>query len=237
MNKNVVIGLIVVAVIGIVGYQVGASGGGGAALEPIPLDGIENDTVLANLAQPVTMGSPDAPVTIIEFGDYQCPGCMNFNQTVKPQIDLALIESGEAKFSYYDYPLSMHPWAFLAARAARCADDQGEYWSYHDALFVNQSRWSPSGVPPVGDFEDYAADVGMNRGQFSDCLRSDRHADVVTANLNLAMRLGVGSTPTVMVTIAGGPARQVAEPSFLSIQSAIASLRQEMAGNAGGAGN
>ena len=229
MNRNIVIGGVVVAVIAVVGYQMGAAGGGGAALEPIAMDGLDDPETLVDLASGVTLGDENAPITIVEFGDYQCPGCMGFNQSVKPQIDLSYIQTGQAQFIYYDYPLiNAHPWAFLAARAARCAGDQDMYWEYHDALFANQPRWSPSALPPTGDFEDYADQVGLNGGQFSSCLRSDMHADVVTANMTLAMQLQLGGTPAIMVSIEGGQARRVAENSYRGIQAAIDELQASM---------
>ena len=78
------------------------------------------------MAKGVTKGPEDAPITIVEFGDFQCPACGAFAQQVKPQIELAFVESAQAKFVFYDFPIvSGHPNAFLAARAARCAEDQG----------------------------------------------------------------------------------------------------------------
>src|SRR5690606_31043959 len=86
-----------------------------------------------------------------------------------------------------------------AARAARCAGDQGRYWEYHDALYARQARWSGRSSTPLNDFEEYAAELGLDRAAFSACLRSDRHAEVVTANIMLGERLGVRGTPTVIV--------------------------------------
>ncbi len=231
-TKNIVIGVIAVGVIALVGYRVGA-GGGGAAMNLVEVEGLDDATTLVNLAQGNSIGADDAPITIVEFGDFQCPGCMAFNQETKPQIMLSLVESGEARFVYYDLPIvSIHPYSVLAARASRCAADQDQYWAYHDAIFANQPRWSLSSTAPIGDFEGYAADLGLDRGDFSSCLRSDRHADVVTANFMLAQQLGAQSTPTVMISMNGSPARRVDNNSFFGIQNAIAALRAEM-----GAGN
>lgn len=239
MNKNIIIGAVVVAVVAVVGFQFGLAGPGEAAMEPIELTGVEGAEALVELAQGVTLGNADAPITIVEFGDYQCPGCMMFNQGVKPQVELSLIESGEAKFVFYDFPLTnIHPWAFLAARAGRCAEGQGNFWDFHDKVFEYQQRWSASATAPIGDFVGYAGDVGLDAGAFEACLRSDQYADVVTANMNLAQQLGVGSTPTVMISVNGSPARQASDNSFLGIQSTIEALRNEqiVAGSGGGEG-
>jgi len=210
-----------VAVIGIavVGYNVGSSVLGSAVSAPVVLD-LEDDDALVALAQGIEMGDPDAPVTIVEFGDYQCPGCGAFALNVKPTLEGTLVESGQAKFVFYDFPLiSIHPNAFLAARAARCSTDQDKYWEYHETLFRNQSRWASASMPSSA-FEDYAGEVGMDEGEFSACLNSDKYADVVTANMQLGARMGVTGTPSVYVN-ANGQTRSLSNNSFQGIQQAI----------------
>ncbi len=172
------------------------------------------------MARGVTKGDPEAPVTIVEFGDYQCPACGAFAMQVKAQMELTLVETGQAKFVFYDFPLvSTHANAFLAARAARCAEDQDMFWEYHDELFRQQARWSGE-VNAAGSFTDYAGDVGLDTGAFSACLNSDRHADVVTANMQLGQRMGVNSTPTILVNN-GRQTRRAPSFDLPSIQAAI----------------
>jgi protein-disulfide isomerase len=207
--KKLYIVLAAVAVIGIgaVGLSVG-SASGSAVTAPVPVEGLDDPERLVELAQGVTKGDENAPVTIIEFGDFQCPACQAFALQVKPQVELAYVESGKAQFVYYDWPIvSGHPNAFLAARASRCAADQDRYWEYHDNLFRNQARWAPM-TSPVSTFIDYAETLGLDRGQFASCLNSDRHAVLVTANMELGNRLGVNGTPTIYVE-QGGAARRV----------------------------
>jgi protein-disulfide isomerase len=217
-----IIGAAAVIGVGAVGYSVGR-GSAGAATEPVEIAGIENDMErLAELAQGVTRGDENATVTIIEFGDYQCPGCMAFATQVKPSIDLALVETGKAKFVFYDFPITIgHPNAFLAARAARCADDQGRYWDYHDHLFRTQGRWSAL-TNPAGIFVEYSRSLDMDDDVFQACLMSDRHAELVTANMQLGEVLGVGGTPTILIEH-GGSARQVPSDAQ-SIQSYVDEL-------------
>lgn len=204
---------------------------GDTALQPMDLPDIANDNqALVELAQGVTMGDPNAPITLVEFADFQCPGCAGFASMMKPQIDLAYIESGQAKFVFYDFPLiAIHPHAFLAARAARCAGDQELFWQYHNALFRYQSRWSLSASPPIDLFEDYAAEVGLDQAMFSGCLRSDAHAAVVSANMILGQQLGVNGTPTLMVSRGSGMARQVQANSFEGLQRIMDELLAEVA--------
>lgn len=205
--------------IGVVGFRVSASMFGSAVSAPITLD-LENDAELVALAQGVTKGDDAAPVTIVEFGDYQCPGCGSFALSVKPQIDATLVASGQVKFVFYDFPLiSIHPNAFLAARAARCAEDEGKFWEYHEVLFRNQARWSTASMP-ASAFEDYASEVGVDDGPFASCLNSEEYADVVTANMELGTRMGVNGTPTIFIN-ANGQTRRLNNYDFQSLNEAV----------------
>lgn len=210
--------LIVIALGGAIaiGYALMGSGGGGtASTELIDLD-IPNAQTLYDQAQPIRLGDPDAPVKIIEFGDFQCPGCGDFSLHVRPFIVDQYVKDGTVQFTYYDFPLvSIHDHAVLAARASRCAGEQelarppelegipGEvnaaYWVYHDKLFEEQGRWAYSQGSVVNDFVDYAGEVGLDEGAFRQCVRSDRYADVVSANYMLAEQLRLTGTPTVIV--------------------------------------
>jgi len=222
-------GAVAVIGIGVVGYNVGSSVLGTAVSAPIELS-FEDDEALVALAQGVTKGDLDAPVTIVEFGDYQCPGCGSFALSVEPQIMGTLVESGQAKFVFYDFPLiSIHPNAFLAARATRCAEEQGVYWEYHETLFRNQARWSTASMPSSA-FEDYADEVGADEGDFKVCLNSDKYADVVTANMELGARMGVSGTPTILVN-ANGQLRRLNNYDYQSIASAVELLTAESGTN------
>ena len=208
MKKLYIVLVAVAAVaIGAVGISV-SSASGNAVIAPVAVEGLDDPARLVELAQGQTKGSEDAPVTIIEFGDFQCPACQAFAMQVKPQIELGYVESGRAKFVYYDWPIvNGHPNAFLAARASRCAADQGMYWEYHDNLFRNQARWAAM-TSPAATFVGYAEQLGLDEGEFSSCLHSDRHAELVTANMELGDQLGVSGTPTIYVE-QGGTARRV----------------------------
>lgn len=167
---------------------------------------------LIDMAQGVSVGDPDAPITLLEFADYQCPGCQAFWANVKPGIEDLYVATGQVRFIFHDFPLSgLHIHAFLAARAARCAGDQDNFWPYHDRLFQDQTRWGTR-ADPMDDFLAYADDLGLNRGDFEQCLKSDMHADLVTANILLGENLGVSGTPTLFMHSGDGRAMPVANP-------------------------
>lgn len=208
----------------VIGYQAVSQATSGAVTEPVAVDGLDDPARLIELAQGMVLGDPAAPVTIYEFGDYQCPGCGQFALQTKPLIETAYVNDGRAKFVFYDFPLTnIHPNAFLAARASRCAADQDGYWDYHRKLFEEQARWSTQSAP-VGTFTGYATELGLDGPNFESCLNSDRHAEVVTAQMQLGVQLNVPVTPTVMVSRGDGQATMLSDRSFPSIQAAVDAL-------------
>ena len=216
----VILGAVAVIGVGAVTYSVTSSALGAAAMEPIEVEGLDDMTLLAEIARGVTKGDEDAPITIIEFGDYACPACGGFALSVKPQIELLLVETGKAKFVFYDFPItSIHPTSFLASRSARCAEDQGKFWEYHDALFRNQTSWRLE-ASPIAKFLGFAEDVDLDVDDFEACVKSDRHADLVSANMRLGYELRVSSTPTIMVGVPG-EFLQVPSATFQGIQEAM----------------
>lgn len=225
--------LIAVAVIGVVavGYSVGSGALGDAATEPVTLE-VTDLGELVRMAEGVTEGDPSAPVTIMEFADFQCPACQGFALRVKPQVKLRYVDTGRAKFVFHDFPLSQHPNAFIAARAARCAQDQDRFWQYHDRLFQDQPAWS-SDSSPAGRFVGYAEELGLDADAFEGCLRSDRHAELVTANIHLGQQLGVPGTPAVFVSRGGGMVTRLQSFDLQTIERAV----QEALGEAADPGD
>ena len=212
-------------------------GSGSAALQPTEsiitgemeeLGGIE---AFVEMAKGIELGDPDAPITIMEFGDYQCPACQDFASLIKPQIDMQYVESGIARFVFYDYPRHNH--SFLAHRAARCALDQNRdsYWNFHNRLFARQSAWAVSGSPPMGAFESIADEIGLDVDDFASCLASEQYADVVSANLRLGIELGIMGTPSILVNRGTSPAVRVSRwNEFSAIAETIDRLMAEDGG-------
>jgi protein-disulfide isomerase len=197
--KSFYLVLAVIAVVGVGAILYSMNRGGAMATEPLNLSLASADSLLAR-AQAIEIGSEDAPVQMLVFSDFQCPGCASWAGQLEPNIKREFVETGKVRYKYYDFPLtSIHPHAFLAARAGRCANDQSRFWDYHDRVFANQNAWAFSRNPPVDLFTRYATETGLDANAFTACLRSDRHADVVTANTLLGEQLGVGGTPTVYV--------------------------------------
>jgi protein-disulfide isomerase len=206
-NKAFYVVLGVIGILGVmaIGYATVGSGGS-AATEPISME-LSSVRELYDQATPVTLGPPDAPVKVVEFADFQCPGCGAFSLQVRPRVK-PYIESGVAQLVYYDFPLGgSHVHSFLAARAARCGGEQAlppganaenAYWLYHDKLYAEQATWSRE-RDVVDEFIDYGEEIGLDGDALASCIRSDRFADVVTANRMLGQQLGVSSTPTVLV--------------------------------------
>ena len=173
--------------------------GGGAALEPVPLEGLNNQEVIAR-AQGVKLGNDNAPAKLLVFSDFMCPYCGSFAQQIEPQLKSTYIDTGKLQMVFYDFPLGgAHVHSFLAARAARCAGDQNKFWEYHNTLFGRLNEWGTAASPPVDRFEDYAGEVGIDKGAFGTCLKSDKYQDVVSASRLLGDQLGVNATPTLIL--------------------------------------
>jgi protein-disulfide isomerase len=135
-------------------------------------------------------GAQEAPVTIVEFSDFQCPYCRAVVATLK---DLAARYPDRVRWVFRDFPLeNLHPEAPLAHEAARCAGDQGKFWPYHDVLFA-ETNLAPDAL------KRYAAQVGLEASAFAQCLESRRHRAAVAADLTAGAQLGVTGTPTFFI--------------------------------------
>jgi protein-disulfide isomerase len=210
----VVLGIVAVIGVGVLVFQV--FGSREPAAQPVA---VEIDPVELARTPGVALGRADAPVVIYEFADFQCPGCAQFATFVAPLIKERLVEPGLVRYVYYDFPLSQHQHAFLASRAARCAGDQERFWEYHDLLYGRQPRWSSAASTGSATdlFVGYARELGLDRGAFEGCLRSNEHAEAVTRNLRFGESLGVSGTPSIFVN-----ARRLQRiPSFQELEAMV----------------
>ena len=138
------------------------------------------------------LGSQDAPITIVEFSDYECPYCRQWHSEVYTQ--LLDTYGDQIRFVYRDFPLeSIHASAKPAAEAANCAFEQGEFWDYHDKLFSMELGLSPSA------YLEYASQLGLDGEQFQECIDSGRYQQEVQSDFEFAANLGVRSTPTFFI--------------------------------------
>lgn len=184
-----------VLVVGVVALVVARSGGGdqGPALIPVMAE------AEASAAAGVSAGPEDAVVTLVEFADFQCPACARFYSFSGRLIKQNYVDGGgSVRWVFYDFPLDQHPHAVPAAQAARCAREQGRFWPMHDLLFARQAQWSPKD-DARGEFEDYAKELGLDRGEYRACMREGRHLEQIFASAKYGAQLGVNSTPTIFV--------------------------------------
>lgn len=132
-------------------------------------------------------GSPNAPVIIVEFSDFQCPFCRQVQPTLK---NLLAKYEGRVSLAYRDFPLQeIHPQAQLAAEASRCANQQGQFWPYHDLLFANPNRLKQE------DLLEHARSLKLDEKQFNSCLSSGEYKARVEEDLEEGRRVGVNGTP------------------------------------------
>ena len=143
-------------------------------------------------------GSPDAPVEITEFADYQCPFCQTFATLQMPTIEERLINTGRLRWRYRDFPLQQHSFSRLAAHSAACADEQGKYWEQHNRIYEGQAEWAATrDAGPV--FRRYAQAGGLDLGRYDACMKAGKYAGRIQASLDEGVQLGVNSTPTLLV--------------------------------------
>jgi protein-disulfide isomerase len=152
-----------------------------------------------------SVGPADAPVTIIEFADYQCPYCHQMEPTL---ASIREQYGNQIRFVYKDFPLPMHQYAEKAAEAALCAGQQGQYWAYHDALFTA----TKVDELQIDGLKKTAADLKLDQAKFASCLDSGAQAAVITQNLNEGKALGFSGTPTILINgyyLSGAVAKDV----------------------------
>jgi protein-disulfide isomerase len=139
------------------------------------------------------MGRDDAPLTIIEFTDLQCPYCARHALQTLPRLQAEYIDTGRLRYASRDLPLPSHSFALPAAVASRCAGEQGRFWDYREALFASQATL---GSEPYGRI---AAGLGLDVGRLQACRSDGRAEAIVRADLALAGSQGIGSTPTFVI--------------------------------------
>jgi protein-disulfide isomerase len=200
--------LICCAILFSVFYRGGSSNAGaGKAVNPAAQNA--TSTSLASLAslgsRDAVLGNQNAPVTVIEYGDYQCPFCTRYFSQIQPLIKSQYIDTGKVKMVFRDFSF-LGSESDAAANAAQCANDQGKLWAYHDALYsakvTDESKNASAendGFFTRAEFLTLANQVGLNAQDFTSCLDGDQHASDVGAEKAAAVSAGIGSTPTTIV--------------------------------------
>ncbi len=145
-------------------------------------------------------GDVNAPVTIVEYSDFECPFCSRFHPTMMQVLDAY---EGQVRWVYRHFPLSFHPEAEPSAIASECAAEQGKFWEYADALFANQTMLGST------LYTSLAADLGLNASSFADCMSTRKYASDVQADQASGVAEGVTGTPGTIIIGADGSTQLV----------------------------
>lgn len=142
------------------------------------------------------LGDASAPVTVVEYGDYQCTYCYRFHRDTLPQL-MPYVESGRASIAFQDFPLNGED-SVLAAEASRCAAEQGLYWQYHDRLYENWGGERTGWVTRAA-LDSFAESVGAEPGAFGRCMDGRAHRQAVLDSYERGGRMGIDATPSFLI--------------------------------------
>ena len=154
------------------------------------------------------LGSESAPVTIVEFGDYQCEACYHWFHNTRDTLIDNYIETGKAKLVFVDLPFLGRD-SPKAAHASYCADDQGKYWEYHTILYTFQDGPPDSGWADRDRLNSFAFSLDMNVDEFNECMDSSKYKQRVKANYDDAVRNGATQTPTFILVSSDGATKKL----------------------------
>ncbi len=190
MNKTgVIIGIIVITIIAGVAVSLSAS-----SSEIVNLDmGRTHGTISTAMGSPI-LGDPAAPITIVEFGDYQCHQCYNWFHNTKPEIVEDYIETGKANLVFVDLAFLGRD-SPIAAQASYCAEDQEMYWEYHNTLYDFQESKIDGGWANSERLKAFASSLGLDMDLFNSCLDSEKYSKRIQYNVQQARDHGVRGTP------------------------------------------
>ena len=188
-----ILGLVVIVGAGWLFLADGGDSQGTVELTEITdLTGVEADPSVG-----LVLGPENAPVTILEFADYSCPHCAQFASFTGRLLRQNYVEGdGSVRWVMYDYVLGGFPNSLAASLAARCAGEQGQYWTMHDLLLGRQPSWAQARSPEQ-EFRSFADEIGLDRGRYDDCMSERRPLKQVAAARRYGDELGVNSTPTL----------------------------------------
>jgi len=143
------------------------------------------------------MGNSFAPITILEWGDYQCTFCYKFHQSSLDIIKTEYIETGKIKLVFKDFPLN-GPDSVLAAEASYCADDQGKYWKYHDEVYTNWAG-ERTGWITRNSLNEFALNVGIDTVEFNECMDMHKYKNRVLELEKFGKEIGIKATPSFLI--------------------------------------
>ena len=143
------------------------------------------------------IGNSNAPITIIEFSDFQCPFCAKFHIQTLPKIMDEYIKEGKVKLVFRDFPIqSIHSNALLASVAAECANEEGKFKEMHDKLFENQNEWNNKNTDDVIIlFNQYSSEMGIEKEKFDSCIKNGKYIKEIQKDLEDGRTYGISGTP------------------------------------------
>jgi protein-disulfide isomerase len=144
-----------------------------------------------------TMGAANAPVSIVEWGDYQCPGCGMFAREIAPRLITDYVEPGRVRFEFRDFAF-LGPESLQAAQAAACAGDQNAYWAFHDTLYANQHGENQNAFSDAR-LKEMARTLQLDTSEFNRCLDSGETSGAVQKSVADAREQGINSTPSIFI--------------------------------------
>ncbi|HUH13214.1 MAG TPA: thioredoxin domain-containing protein [Longimicrobiales bacterium] len=160
---------------------------------------VSRDSLFERASRSRAKGSREAPVTVYELSDFQCPFCARFTADVQPHIERDYIDTGKVLWVFVNYPLPMHEHAWLAAEAATCAGGTGgDFWAVHDQLFEQQRAWAEA-EDPGAVLRRLALAAGAPEGPYDACVAEDQVATILTQDLISAAGTGASGTPAFVV--------------------------------------
>jgi protein-disulfide isomerase len=147
------------------------------------------------------LGDPNAPVTIMEFADFECPVCGNWAAVTEPDVRSRIIDKGLANMRFYDFPIpEMHPNTLFASLTASCAADQGKFWEMHDALLAGQPDWEGrTNKNPKSVFDGYVKRIGMDQAKYDACYESRDNVAKIEANHQAGIAYQINGTPSFVI--------------------------------------
>lgn len=145
------------------------------------------------LANAKIRGEIEAPITILEYSDFECPFCKRHYSETYPLIEKEYIDTGLVRYVFKHYPLSFHPQAVPAAIASECANLQGRFWDYHDVLFEE-------GVQGGNEaYKTYAKSIGLTESTFKDCIEKETFSEIIGFETNEGKKIGIKGTPGFVI--------------------------------------
>ena len=151
-------------------------------------------------AQGYLIGSPSAPVEVVEYADFECPSCGQFAAVTEPDVRARLVNTGKIRVRFLDFPLPMHKNTWDASLAASCANDQGKFWEMHDQIFATQDKWNGEATSnPRKVLKGLAEGLRLDMPKYGGCMDAETHRAQIQANQQEGERRGINSTPSFAI--------------------------------------